>query len=178
MKAELGQIPEEVTRIIQFLNSKNKYELQELEIEDRTEIILEVKRVLSKRSLMQNLEDKCQNMQVAIDRFMDKFQILIEKGLPNPLVINDKLMTQEDYNKKIRELARDQVNASLMKTLPTGRVLYHTFENLFYVQHDVKNLFINKPTFAKYKEGDKTYRKMLKIQLPDVEAWEKLTDLL
>lgn len=62
VKAELGQMPKEAAIIIQFLNTKNKYELQELEIEDKTETILEVKRVLSKRNLMQNLEDKCQNM--------------------------------------------------------------------------------------------------------------------
>lgn len=73
-----------------------------MEVEDRTEKFLEVRNVLSKRNLMLNLEDKCQNMQVAIDRFMAKFQILREKGLPSPLVINDKLMTQQDYNKKIR----------------------------------------------------------------------------
>ena len=66
---------------------------------------LEVRKVLSKRNL--NLEDKCQNMQVVVDRFMAKFQILKEKGLPNPLLINDKLMTQQDYDNKIRELAKE-----------------------------------------------------------------------
>ena len=39
-------MPEEASRIIQFLNSKNKYELQELDIADRTDTILEVKKVL------------------------------------------------------------------------------------------------------------------------------------
>ena len=43
---------------------------------------------------MLNLEDKCQNMQVAVDRFMTKFKILREKRLTSPLVINDNLMTQ------------------------------------------------------------------------------------
>jgi len=46
-------------------------------------------------------------MQLDIDMFMVKFKLLKEKGLPNPLVINDKLMTREDYNKKIREVARE-----------------------------------------------------------------------
>jgi len=46
-------------------------------------------------------------MQLAIDNSMAKFELLREKGLPNPLVINDKLMTQEDYNKKIREVAKE-----------------------------------------------------------------------
>jgi len=98
---------EEAARIIHFLNSKNKYELQELEILDMTGTILEVKRVLTKRNLMLNLEDKCQTMQLAVDRFKVKFKHLRQKGLPSPLVINDKLMTHEDYNKKIREVAKD-----------------------------------------------------------------------
>ena len=45
-------------------------------------------------------------MQGVVDRFMAKFQILREKWLPSPLVINDKLMIQQDYNSKIRELAK------------------------------------------------------------------------
>ena len=76
VKAELGDMPEESTRIIHFLNSKNKYELQELDVPNRTGTILEVKKVLTKRNLMMNLEDKCQTMQLAIDRFMVKFDVL------------------------------------------------------------------------------------------------------
>ena len=52
-------MPEEATRIFQFLNSKNKYELQELDIADRSGTILEVKKVLTKRNLMMNLKDEC-----------------------------------------------------------------------------------------------------------------------
>jgi len=131
VNAELGDTLEEATRIIQFLNSKNNYELQELDINDRTGTILEVKKVLTKRNLMMNLEDKCQTMELAIGRFMVKLDALRQKGLPNPMVINDRLMPHGDYNKKIREVARDQANNSSMNGLPAGKVLYHTFENLF-----------------------------------------------
>jgi len=55
-KEKLGRKPEEATRFINFLNSKNKYQLEKLGIEDRTETILEVKKVLTKRSLMKSLE--------------------------------------------------------------------------------------------------------------------------
>jgi len=87
-------------------------------------------------------------------------------------------MPQKDYNRKIREVARDQANNSSMKGMPTGKVLYQTFENLFYLQHEVKHLFVNKPTFAKYIEADEIYRKMVNIKLLDAETWEKLSDLL
>ena len=100
-------MPKEATKIIQFLNSKNKYEWQELDIAEKTGTLLEVKKVLTKRNLMMNLEDKFQTIELAIGRFMVQFEILRQKGLPNPLVINDRLMPYEDYNNKIREVARD-----------------------------------------------------------------------
>jgi hypothetical protein len=54
---ELGDMPTQVNEIIKFLNSKTREELEELKIEDRTETILEVKRVLTKRGLMLQLEE-------------------------------------------------------------------------------------------------------------------------
>jgi len=72
-------MPEDATKLIDFLNNKNKYDLQELDIEGKTEQILEVRKVLSKRNLMINLDDKCQNMQATVDRFMTKLQILRER---------------------------------------------------------------------------------------------------
>jgi len=76
VRAELGNKLEEASRIIQFLNSKNKYELQELGITDITETILEVEKVIIKRNLMIQLEEKCQTMELAIARFMVKFYAL------------------------------------------------------------------------------------------------------
>lgn len=72
-------------------------------------------------------------MQVDIDRFMAKFQSFKENELHVPLVINDKLMTQQDYDKRLRHLGKEQVSTSTIKSLPTGKVLYNTFENLFFL---------------------------------------------
>lgn len=178
VRAELGNKPKEASRIIQFLNSKNKYELQEIGIAYRIETILEVKKVITKRNLMTQLEEKCKTMELAIARFMVKFDALRQKGLPNPLVINDRLMAHEDYDKKIREVEKEQANNSSMKGIPARKVFYQTFENLFYLQHEVKHLFINKPTFAKYTKNDEIYGRMVNIKLPNAESWEKLNDLL
>ena len=96
--------------MIKFLNSKNKQELEEIEITDKTETILEIRKVISKKNLMKQLEEKCENMNIAITKFMVKFENLRQRGLPNILVINDKLMPQEDYNKKIKDYAKEQVD--------------------------------------------------------------------
>jgi hypothetical protein len=76
-----------------------------------------------------------------IDDFMLKYGILREKGLPSPLVINDKLMTHDDYIEKLHKQAKSQASSSTVKALPTGKVLYDGLENLFYIEHEVKHLF-------------------------------------
>jgi len=94
------------------------------------------------------------------------------------MVINDKLMTQLDYGDRLRKLAKEQASSSTIKALPTGEVLYDTLENLFFIEHEVKHLFLTKPNFEKYTEADEIYRRMVNVKLLDVEWWEKVTDLL
>jgi len=117
-------------------------------------------------------------MKLAVNKFFDKFEVLKQKGLPNLLVINDKLMKYEDYHKKMREVAKEASNRSSMKGVPTGKVLLRTLESFFYLQHEVNHLFVNKPTFSEYIEADEIYWRMMKIKLLDEETWEKWCGLL
>lgn len=79
VKEELGKKPNEANEIIKFLDSKNKQELEEIGISDKTETILEVKKVITKRNLMIQLEDKCQNMELAITIFMVNLMFEVER---------------------------------------------------------------------------------------------------
>ena len=54
---------------------------------------------------MQNLERRCHDMQAEINSFMEKFNILQGKGLPSPLLINDRLMRHKDYVEKLNKYA-------------------------------------------------------------------------
>lgn len=58
IREELENRPREATKIIKVLNSKTREELEEMEIEDRTNAILEVRKLLTKRNLMMQLEKK------------------------------------------------------------------------------------------------------------------------
>jgi hypothetical protein len=75
------------------LNSKTREELEELRNEDRTTTILEVKRVLTKRELMLQPEEKVQAMDLGVQKFFSKIEALKKTGLPGLKVINNKLMT-------------------------------------------------------------------------------------
>lgn len=177
-REEFGDMPKATNLLITFLNNKNRYQLDEIEIDDRIATIIEIKKVLTKRNLMLNLEKRCESIQADIDSFMTKYGILREKGLPSPMAINDKMMTQEDYIEIINKLAKNQVSTSGVKSFPTGKVLYDSLENLFYIEHEVKQLFTSKPNFSRYTKADEIYRKMVRMKLAGSEWWTKLIDLL
>ena len=170
--------PDQAVRLINFLNNKNRQELEELKITDTTVTILEIRKVTTKKNLMRQPEEKCEGMNTAITRFMVKFTSLRQKGPPDIMVINDKLMPQNDYDKKIREFAKEQVNKPTGQGIPTRKVLLKSFEELFYLQHEIKHLFVIKPTFATYTKADENFRKLKNIQIPKKEDWQSLTDLL
>jgi hypothetical protein len=97
IKGELGEMPKEATEIIRFLNLKTWEELEDLKIEYRTKTILKVKRVLTKRGLMLQMEEKVQTMDTGVQILFSKIEALQKKGLLNLMVLNDKLMTLPDY---------------------------------------------------------------------------------
>ena len=134
-RALLGQMPEQANQLIHFLNTKTSEELEALEIKHRIGTILEIKRVLIMRNLMQNLERRCQDMQVEIDSFTEKFTVLHKKCFPIPLGSNDHQMRHVDYMHKLNKYATDQVNTSSStsgeKVLPSSQALYDSLENLF-----------------------------------------------
>ena len=72
----MGEMPTEANEIIKFLNSKTREELEDLRIKDRTETILEVKRVLTERGLMLQLEEKVHAMDLGVQRFFSKIEAL------------------------------------------------------------------------------------------------------
>jgi hypothetical protein len=178
IRIELGDMPTQANEIIRFLNSKNREELEELKIEDRTETIIEVKRVLTKRSLMLQLEEKVQVMDQGVQRFFNKIEALQKKGLPGLKVINDKLMTLPDYKKKLSEVSKDSSKFAGIQGSITGKAFLDALQLDISIQHEIRYIFLTKPTFAKYMEMDEVYRRLIKVTVPSQIRWEELCDLL
>lgn len=164
------------------MNTKTSEKLEALDIRDRTGTILDIKRVLTMRTLMQNLDRRCQDMQVEIDSFTDKFTVLNQKGLPSPVGDNDLLMKHKDYVHKLNTFFVNQASASSStsteKVLPSGQSLYDSLENLFYIEHEVKHLFTTPPNFFRYTETGETLRKLQRHQILGPEWWQSMLEIL
>jgi len=68
---------------------------------------LEVRRILTKRNLMMQLEGKFQNMESNIQKFNRKFNVLNHKGLRGLMGIGYKLISLENYHEKLYTIEMD-----------------------------------------------------------------------
>jgi len=89
--------------------------LEDVGINDRTATILEVKKVLTKRNLIDQWEEWCETFELQVNRFTNRIEALIQKGLPSVYVINDKLITQEYYILKMKEVAKSNIKFNGIK---------------------------------------------------------------
>jgi len=181
-RASLGNMPEQANRLIHFLNTHTKEQLATLDIRDITGTILTVKKVLTMRNFIQNLERKCQEMQMEINAFTEKFTVLQQKGLPSLLTSNQRLLTHEQYAHRVNTYVANQIttSSSTSKDIapPSGQSLYDKLENLFYIEHEITHLFEVQPNFYRYTEADETLIKMQRHQFPTDQWWQSMLEVL
>jgi len=126
-------MPEIASDILKFLNSKDNYKLEELGISDRTITILEVKKIITKKNLILQLQEKCSNVNTIVKRFFSRIEPLTSKGLPSMLVINDKLMPIEDYVQKLAEVVKHAALVSKIRGSATPALIVNTLKDTFFI---------------------------------------------
>jgi hypothetical protein len=127
---------------------------------------------------MLQLEEKVQVMDLGVQRFFSKIEALQKKGLPSLKVINDKLMTLPDYKKRLADVAKDSSKFSRIQGNITGKAFLDALQWDISIQHEIRYIFVTKPTFTKYTEMDEVYRRLLKVNVPSHLRWEELCDLI
>jgi hypothetical protein len=127
---------------------------------------------------MLQLEEKVQVMDLGVQRFFSKIEALQKKGIPGLKVINDKLMTLPDYKKRLTDVAKDSSKFSGIQGSITGKAFLDALQLDINIQHEIRYIFITKPTFAKYTEMDEVYRRLLKVNVPSHIPWEEICDMI
>ena len=181
-RASLGHMPEAATRMINILNYKTSSQLAVMGITNRTETIAIAKRVVTLRNLVGTLERRTQDMQTKINRFLEKFVTLQNRGLPSILSSVGRLLTLENYNKRIDAHAVAQIAKQPSTSTDTGPAsgqnLYDRVDNLFFIMNEIDHLFDTPPNFFKYTEADETMGAIINHQLPTQEVWRNLTQII
>jgi len=178
----LGSMPKIANRMINVLNNRTGLQLAAMGIRDRTDTILLIKRVLTLRNYVQTLERKCQEIQAKVNVFIGKITALHGRGLPSLITSVGRLLTHENYSKRVNTYATNQITASASSPEgagpPSGKELYDKLENLFFIEHEIKHLFEVPPNYYKYTEADEILIKIQRHQLPTEEWWSNMIGTL
>ena len=111
---------------------------------------------------------------MAISRFLNKIEPLVEKGLPSLYVINNKLIQKGYYMAKLREAAKDATKFSNIKWNVIDKVILDLLSSDIFIQHELKHVFLTRPTFSKYTEVDELYWQVIGTRIPSKKEWNKL----
>jgi hypothetical protein len=117
-------------------------------------------------------------MEQGVQRFFNKIDALQKKGLPGLKVINDKLMTLPNYKKRLSEVSKDSSKFARIQVSITGKAFLDALQLDISIQHEIRYIFLTKPTFVKYTEMDEVYRRLIKVTVPSQIRWEELCNLL
>lgn len=103
---------------------------------------------------------------------------LYKKGLPNLLVINEKLSTWPNYNAQVMNKARDSSKVTAERLSMIGRVFLEALLFDLNIQFAILNMFITRLTFSRYSKVNEVYKKLMKMNIPSQQCWDKISELL
>jgi len=113
-------------------------------VNDRTNIVMDAKRVITKRILLQNEKPKCHELMREISTFKNMFRDVIKNGLPLFWNVNGDLYPMNNY----QNLLEDRINSDnkfekidgTLKGQDVVELLAVDFELLHNMKNDFKEI--------------------------------------
>lgn len=181
-KTVLGNRAEQENRMIDFLNRHEREELAAIGIPNRTEAVLTVKKVLTLRNYVQDVERKCYEITADEEEFKVKLAVLQAKGLPSLLSGVGKLISPDQFANRMATTIENQIIASGSSSEqagpPTGQSLYDKLGGLFFIENEVNHLFETPPNLYRHTEAEETLIKMRRHQMPKEDWWQAMLQIL
>ena len=104
------------------------------------------------------------------------------RGLPSLLNSKGRLLSHENYAKRVNTFPTNQITATSSAPQETGpasrQSLYDKIENLFFIMDEIRHLFEVPPNYYKYTEADETLGAILRHQLATQEWWAGMIQTL
>jgi hypothetical protein len=88
------------------------------------------------------------------------------------------MMTLPNYKKRLADVSNDSSKFTGIQGSITSKAFLDALQWDISIQHEIRCIFLTKPTFTKYTEMDEVYRKLLKVNVPNHLGWEELCDLI
>jgi len=159
---ELENKPDLVADIIKLLKNITKEELKDLQINDRTSILMDVERVITKLILLQNVETKCHELMREISTFKNIFNDVIKHGLPLFWNENGDFYPMNNYKKLLEDRRNNDNKFEKLDGTLKGQDVVELLAGDFELLHNMKMIFGKLPplVYEKYIDLDEAVRNL------------------
>ena len=127
---------------------------------------------------MNQLETKCQTLDIVVQIFHTNFNPLNRRGLLGLLAPNEKLINLEEYCKKLYTVSIDKAKFAGIKGNMTRKAFMEALDFDLIIKHEIRHLFINMPTFKIYTEVDEFFRRLVNLDTPSQEIRDHLCETI
>jgi hypothetical protein len=131
---ELGTRPQVATQIIKFMSSISRETLLRNGVNERITMVMETKRIFTKRNLIQQAQNECIAMKRNVEFFSNKFENLVKVGLPSAWDKDGKLLSYKNYIKGLFITIEKDDKFHNMTNTQRGQtiVIYSYMTSIFY----------------------------------------------
>jgi hypothetical protein len=127
--------------IINFLNNRTKEDFKDLQVNDKTNIVMDAKRVITKRILLQNAETKCHELMREISTFRKIFSDVIKHGLPSLYNENGDLYPINNYQNILEQRSNSDNKFKNLDGTLKGQDVVELLAGDFELLHNAKMIF-------------------------------------
>jgi hypothetical protein len=100
-------------------------------INNRTETILEIERIFTKRNIIQRTQNKCIMLRKSVDAFNNIFNKLVNMGLPTVWGEKGELLSFESYRKHLFKVRGDDKNFKQISDMLSGKTIMDMMVDIF-----------------------------------------------
>jgi hypothetical protein len=148
--------------IIKLLNNITKEEFKDLQVNDRTSILMDVKRLITKRILLQNAENKGRELMREISTFKNIFSVVIKHVLPSFWNKNGDLYPMKNYQNILENRRNSDSKFENLDGTFKGQDVVELLVGDFELLHNMKMIFRKLPPliYEQYINLDEAVRNL------------------
>jgi hypothetical protein len=135
-------------------NSKTWNQLNALGDNDRTSLLMDATKVLTKKILVQQPQNKSNSIQRSIETFMKRYKELVKMGLPPCWDKNGNFIQYKSYKDMLIKARDDITQFQYMDGVLKCQTIFCKLIDGFHLLWKIKNLFPNIPSYDRYTVHD------------------------
>lgn len=159
--------------MIDFLNSKSSQELRTMQVEDRTQMVLEINKMVQKNMYRKTTEVKLGEIKGSVMKFNTNFDKRMRVGFPSCQDQQGNFLPWKTYETILVEAKRKIDSSQEKTTILKGSTIVNYLHKDFQMLWLIKTLFTENPSYSQMNNFRMVHTRFIKCPSSNIIVWKK-----